>query len=116
MFQRVFIHKATRVIRRVSSRTTHQGGVDEEYVDLDVAVPIDLGKGYLKLDPTNVVVSADLSEARQAGLDEEWEHQQRVLRRAELKSALDDIVTDGAIPIKIRRVFSAFHSLLAFRK
>lgn len=71
--QKVIIHTATRVVRRLTLDETPKIQPDESIVDL--ASPIDLAGGFWKLDAKNEKVLATTLEVDQAGVDDTIESQ-----------------------------------------
>jgi hypothetical protein len=110
MAQKAIIHTATRVIRRLTIDDAPAVGPDETAVAL--AAPIDLAGGPWKLDGSDQKAPATAQEFRDAGLDEAFNRQQRMARRAEVLAALADVKDDALIALKVRRVLAALHDLL----
>lgn len=74
MAQKAIIHTTTRVIRGLTTDTNPT--LPSGFSAVDLAVDIELSNGPWKLDLSNVKVQATQQEARDAGVDEDYNAQQ----------------------------------------
>jgi hypothetical protein len=109
MAQKAIIHTATRVIRRLTTDDAPTIASDETIIDL--AENIDLAGGYWKLNNQNKKVSATAQDISDAGVDENIETQKRLQKIQVYKNAIDAIIADNTIPLKIRNFLQALKDL-----
>ncbi len=104
------VHKATRVVRRLTIDPNHPLAADEESVQIDGKV--DIGGGPWKVDSSGNLVPATLAEYRAAGLDEAYNVAQRAQKVQALRAALDDVLANELLPTRMRTMMQRFRELL----
>src|SRR3989344_7334718 len=109
MSQKAIIHKATRVIRRLTTLDPPEIAADEEAVVM--AHDIDLAGGFWKLDARNRKVTATSQEINNADVDENRVTVKQQAKTDELFAAIDAVLTDTRVSAKVRRFFKAFKGL-----
>lgn len=113
--QKVIIHTATRVIRRLTLDETPKVHPDESVVELET--PLDLAGGFWKLDEKNEKVPASTLEVDQAGVDDTVEAQKKVVKIQNYHAAVDDIInsldsaTLATLKPKLKVFFQALRNI-----
>ena len=104
MSQKAIIHKATRVIRRLTIDDVPSiNPIDEEEIEL--LAPIDLAGGFWKLDAQNKKVLATDQEIDDADVDEARVAIKMNARRAIFRALVTDLADNGVTLLKVQNYF-----------
>lgn len=113
--QKVIIHTATRVIRRLTLDEAPKIQPDESIVEIET--PLDLAGGFWKLDAKNEKVMASTLEVDQAGVDDTVEAQKKTVKIQNYHAAVDDIIdsmdasTLATLKPKLKVFFQALRNI-----
>lgn len=97
--QLAIVHKATRVIRGVTTDPAFAVGELEELVPLPQ--PIDLADGPFKILP-----NGKLTTPTPADLDQAIPERRAAILRQRMNDAIDSITTDPSLPQSLREYFT----------
>lgn len=107
--EKAIIHTETRVIRRTTTEENPQITADETVIEMPEVVQ--LGGGFWKLNAKNKKVAATVEEGRAAGIDYEWNNEQKRTRIVEMRGLITELSNDATIPAKLRDYFKALDNL-----